>query len=209
VAGTARGEARSVAGDVRQEASAVASEAATQAQNMLDETRSALRSQARQGTDRTAGALDNLSSQFRALASGDREGAGELGRYADRASERLHGLAEQISTRGFDGVVDDVQSFARRRPGVFLAAAAASGFAVGRLFRGAQAASSTASASDAGNGARSQTVTGTPAMIVPESSAVLAGPEGVTSPVADPYGGAPSAPTSAVDPPLGDTGIER
>ena len=115
---------------------------------MLDETRTALRSQARQGTDRTAGALDNLSSQFRALASGDPEGAGELGRYADRASEQLHAAAERIGSKGFDGLVDDVQSFARRRPGMFLAAAAASGFAVGRLFRGAQAAASESSAGD-------------------------------------------------------------
>ena len=112
---------------------------------MVDETRSALRSQARQGTERTAGALDNLSAQFRALASGDREGAGELGRYADQASERLRAVAQRIGSRGFDGLVDDVQSFARRRPGLFLAAAAASGFAAGRLFRGAQAASSSPS----------------------------------------------------------------
>ena len=209
VAGAARDEAQSVAGDVRQEASAVASEAATQAHNMLDETRSALRSQARQGAERTADAIDTLSSQVRALASGERERAGELGRYADQASERLHGLAQQISSRGFDGLVDDVQSFGRRNPGVFLAVAVASGFAAGRLFRGAQAASSTASGSDVGNGARTQAVTGTHAPIVPESSAVLAGPEGGTTPGSDPYGGAPSAPMPAVDPPRGERGIGR
>jgi len=209
VAGAARDEAQSVAGDVRQEASAVATEAATQAHNVLDETRSAIRSQARQGAERTAGALDNLSSQVQALASGDREGAGELGRYADKASERLHALAQRISSRGFDGLVDDVQSFGRRRPGVFLAVAAASGFAAGRLFRGAQAASSTASGSDAGTGARTQAVTGTYAPIVPESSTVLPGPEGATTPAREPYGGATSATTPTTDPPFGETGIGR
>jgi vacuolar-type H+-ATPase subunit H len=206
VAGAARDEAQSVAGDVRQESSAVAREAATQAHNVLDETRSAIRSQARQGAERTAGALDNLSSQVQALASGDREGAGELGRYADQASERLHALAQQISNRGFDGLVDDVQSFGRRRPGVFLAVAAASGFAAGRLFRGAQAASS---GSDAGNGARTQAVTGTYAPIVPESSAVLPRPEGATTPTREPHVGANSATTPATDPPLGESGIGR
>ena len=205
----ARDEVQSVAGDVREEASAVASEAKAQARNVLDETRTALRSQARQGSDRTAGALDNLSSQFRALASGDREGAGELGRYADRASEQLHAAAQQIGSRGFDGLIDDVQSFARRRPGVFLAVAAASGFAVGRLFRGAQAASSASPAGD-GNGDRTRAIGESYAPIVSGGSAALpAGPEGGTTPDPDPYGGAIPAPPPDVDPPLGETGIGR
>jgi hypothetical protein len=38
--------------------------------------------------------------------------------------------------------VDEVQSFARRRPGVFLALAAAAGLVAGRLTRGIKAASS-------------------------------------------------------------------
>jgi hypothetical protein len=207
VAGAARDEAQSVAGDVREEAAAVASEAATQARNVLDETRSALRSQASQGTDRAAGALDTLSAQVRALASGDRDGAGDLGRYADQISERLHALAQRLGNRGFDGVVDEVQSFGRRRPGVFLAVAAASGFAAGRLFRGAQAATST---SDAGNGSRAQDLAASSATIVPEIPAVPAGPEGgTTTPELDPYGGATPAPAPGAEPPLGETGIGR
>jgi uncharacterized protein YjbJ (UPF0337 family) len=189
VAGAARDEAQSVAGDVRQEASAVASEARAQAQNLVEEARSALRTQARQGADRAAGALDDLGARLRSLASGDREGAGELGRYADQAGERLHRFADRLGSRGFDGLVDDIQSFARRRPGVFLAAAAASGFAAGRLFRGAQAASS-------GDGDRSQAQEGTAAIAPGESAAPVAGPEGGTTPGPTPYGGA----TSDVEP---------
>jgi uncharacterized protein YjbJ (UPF0337 family) len=142
VAGAARDEARNVAGDARQEAKAVASEAATQVHNVVDSTRSALRTQARENTDRATGALGELGSQFRALAEGDREGAGQLGRYADEAGTRLRTMADRLNSKGFDGVVDDVQVFARRRPGTFLAIAAATGFVAGRLFRGAQAASS-------------------------------------------------------------------
>ena len=51
-------------------------------------------------------------------------------------------MADRLNSKGFDGVVDDVQAFARRRPGAFLAIAAATGFVAGRLFRGAQASSS-------------------------------------------------------------------
>jgi hypothetical protein len=147
VAGAAREEARDVAGDVREEAQAVASEAATQVHNVVDSTRSALRSQARQSTERASGALGDLGSQLRALAEGDREGAGEVGRYANEAGARLRSMADRLSSKGFDGVVDDVQSFARRRPGAFLAIAAASGFVAGRLFRGAQASSSSETSS--------------------------------------------------------------
>jgi hypothetical protein len=147
VAGAARDEARDVAGDVRAEAQAVASEAATQVHNVLDSTRSALRSQARQGTERASGTLGDLGSQFRALAEGDREGAGEVGRYANEAGARLRSIADRLNSKGFDGVVDDVQSFARRRPGAFLAIAAASGFVAGRLFRGAAGASSSEASS--------------------------------------------------------------
>jgi hypothetical protein len=149
VAGVARDEARDVAGDVREEATAVASEAATQVHNVVDSTRSALRSQARQGTERASGALGDLGSQLRALAEGDREGAGEVGRYANEAGARLRSMADRLNSKGFDGVVDDVQAFARRRPGAFLALAAASGFVAGRLFRGAQAASSSGTPSPA------------------------------------------------------------
>jgi len=213
VAGTARDEAQNVAGDVRQEASAVASEAATQAHNVLDETRSAIRSQARQGAERTAGAIDNLGSQVRALASGDREGAGELGRYADEASERLHALAQRIGSRGFDGLVDDVQSFGRRRPGVFLAVAAASGFAAGRLFRGAQAASSSSSepaTTGSGNAARTPASAGTYAPAVPTNSAVLvAGRGGGTTQDADASVDATSAPAPGVGSRLDETGTGR
>jgi ElaB/YqjD/DUF883 family membrane-anchored ribosome-binding protein len=206
VAEAAREEAQSVAGDVRREASAVAAEAKAQAGNVLDETRTALRSQARQGADRTAGAIDNLSSQFRALASGDREAAGELGRYADQASEQLHAAAQRIGSRGFDGLVDDVQSFARRRPGMFLAVAAASGFAVGRLFRGAQAASPAGGSNGEGTSAIGESY----APAVPGASgAVPAGPTGGATPDPDPYGGTTSPPAAGTEPPLGEPGIGR
>ena len=149
VAGVARDEARDVAGGVHEEAKGVASEATTQVHNVVDSTRSALRTQAHQSTERASGALGDLGSQFRALAQGDREGAGALGRYADDAGARLRSMADQLNRKGFDGVVDDVQAFARRRPGAFLAIAAASGFVAGRLFRGAQASSSSDTSSPA------------------------------------------------------------
>jgi uncharacterized protein YjbJ (UPF0337 family) len=138
LAGAAKDQARGVADDARHEASAVVSEAGTQARNLVDEARTALRHQASDGTTRAAGAIDDLGTRFRALAQGDAEGAGDLRRYADQMGERLATVADRVGERGVDGIVDDVQRFGRRRPGLFLAAAVATGFVAGRLFRGAQ-----------------------------------------------------------------------
>ncbi|HEX6425378.1 MAG TPA: hypothetical protein VFZ79_17965, partial [Acidimicrobiales bacterium] len=138
-AGAATEQAKGVAGEARQEASAVVSEAGAQARNLVDEARTALHDQAADRTDKAAGAIGDLGSRLRALADGNPDAAGDLRRYAADLGDRLDGVASRLSSRGFDGMVEDVQGFARRRPGMFLAAAAATGFAAGRLFRGAKA----------------------------------------------------------------------
>jgi hypothetical protein len=150
VATTARDEARGVADDMREEAAAVVSEAGTQARAMADEARHALQQQASDGTARAAGAVDQLAGRLRALADGNTEQAGDLQGYVRDLGDRLGGVAGRMQERGLDGLVDDVQSFARRRPGLFLAAAAGAGFAAGRLFRGAKA-----DADSSGDGQRS------------------------------------------------------
>jgi hypothetical protein len=48
---------------------------------------------------------------------------------------RLDQVVERLGNGGFDGMVNDVQRFARRRPALFLVGAAALGLAVGRLIR--------------------------------------------------------------------------
>jgi len=65
-----------------------------------------------------------------------------VGQYARQASGEVQRFAQRIDERGFDGLVDDLQSFARRRPGAFLLGAAVTGFATGRLLRGARDAAS-------------------------------------------------------------------
>jgi hypothetical protein len=53
-----------------------------------------------------------------------------------RVAQGGHDLADYLARRGPDGVLAEVQEFARRRPGAFLATALVSGFVVGRLGRG-------------------------------------------------------------------------
>jgi hypothetical protein len=178
VAATARDEARGVAGDARGEAAAVVSEAGTQARNLADEARIALRQQASDGSSRAAGAVDHLAVRLRALADGNADQAGELQRYARELGDRLGGVAARMQSRGPDGLVDDVQRFARRRPGVFLAVAAGAGFAAGRVFRGAKTDAETSTSSSSGNGDSSGsevTALGTAGGGAPEAGATVGG----------------------------------
>lgn len=192
VATTAKGEVRGVAGDARSEASAVVSEAGTQARHLADEARIALRQQASDGTSRAAGAVDQLAGRLRALADGDTEKAGDLGRYAQDLGDRLRGVAGRMNDRGLDGLVDDVQRFARRRPGMFLAVAAGAGFAAGRFFRGAKAESD-ASSGSTGNGSSGS---GAAAVGMAGSSGVISSSQGVAG---GPTTAVPSAPDPFVD----------
>lgn len=138
--GTAQEEARGVATDARQQASKVASEATHQARDLAGEARHAVEDQARGQAHRLAETLDGIGGKLQALAHGDADQAGELTDYADDLGQRLHGAAERLETKGLDGMVEEVQRFARRRPGMFLASAAAAGFLAGRLARGASQA---------------------------------------------------------------------
>ncbi len=55
------------------------------------------------------------------------------------AADRAYGLSDDVQTRGIAGVLSDVQTFARRRPGAFLLGAAAVGVVAGRAVRAAKA----------------------------------------------------------------------
>src|SRR2546425_369299 len=64
------------------------------------------------------------------------EEAGAVADYVRRAGDQVCRVADHIERRGVEGVLNDAQDFARRRPGAFLLGCTAAGFAVGRLIRG-------------------------------------------------------------------------
>jgi len=140
VASTAAQETKQVAGQAMEQASAVAGVAKEQARTLLDQARTDVRAQADSQTERLAEGLRGLAGQVQALLDGNTQDAGQLPDLARQATTQLESLAGRIGERGLDGVVDDVTTFARRKPGLFLAGAAALGFVGGRLLRGAQAA---------------------------------------------------------------------
>ena len=62
---------------------------------------------------------------------------------AQQAASRVRDAGQWLETREPGQVVNEVQSFARRRPAVFLALAAGAGLVAGRLTRGLKDATAT------------------------------------------------------------------
>jgi len=138
----ARDDARELAGSVKERANELTSQISTQGRSLLEEARSQVAGQARNGTERLAGSFRQFGEQVQALAEGRPDEAPALSEYLWRAADtaygaadRLHAFADDVEDRGFSGVLEDVQTFARRRPGAFLLGAAALGFGIGRLVK--------------------------------------------------------------------------
>lgn len=116
--------------------------AGTVSQEAMDQARD-LVSEAREQLDRHAsGQAQQLGASLRRLAEGleDMCQRGETGGPASRlvseAADLSHQAADFFDGRQVGEIVDDIRSFARRRPAGFLIGAAALGIAVGRLGRG-------------------------------------------------------------------------
>lgn len=128
-------QAKHIAGTAVEQTRQVGQEAATQARTVIGETKDKAHQQAEVQTQQVAQALERLGYQARALLAGRPEEAESLPQYADSAVSRLEELTRRVQDGGFDGVMADVQGFARRRPGLFLLGAAAVGFGMGRMLR--------------------------------------------------------------------------
>jgi ElaB/YqjD/DUF883 family membrane-anchored ribosome-binding protein len=139
VASTATSGVQDVAAEAATQAKVVAGEAKRQFGNVVDQTRHELSQQADERTRQVAGGLRTLSDQVSALADGRPDDAGPLAGYLDDARARVTTIADRLEQGGPQGLLDDVTDFARRRPIVFLAAAGAAGFVVGRLARAGRA----------------------------------------------------------------------
>jgi gas vesicle protein len=140
VASTAADSAKDVASTVAQQAAEVKQEVAVQARTLIDESKTQLHDQAQSQTDKIAESLRKIGGELTALAEGRVNEAGTVVNYARQAADTVQRYAGQVEQRGFDGMVNDVQQFARRRPGTFLLGALAAGFGIGRLLRNAQGA---------------------------------------------------------------------
>ncbi|WP_433368661.1 hypothetical protein ACQPZX_42000 [Actinoplanes sp. CA-142083] len=117
-----------------QQAQRVGAEAKAQARNLAGDVRDRLSEQARTQNDRLSGSIRQTADQLDEMR-GDR-GDSPAAQIVTRVADGGRQLADYLDRNGPEGVLREVQDFARRRPGAFLATALAAGFVVGRLGKG-------------------------------------------------------------------------
>jgi vacuolar-type H+-ATPase subunit H len=133
VASTASEQARSIASTAQGEARDVVRGANEQARRLVGDTRRELRSQANTQVDRLAQGFNDLSRQLRSMGEN-----GEPGAARDMAREaglRTQQMAERLRQGGVDGVIGQLRSVGRNRPGLFLFGAFGVGLVAGRVVR--------------------------------------------------------------------------
>ncbi|WP_203902737.1 hypothetical protein [Virgisporangium aliadipatigenens] len=138
-AGQAAGEVKETAA---QQARRVAAETGTQARSVASDVRDRLGEQARTQNDRLVSGIRQTADHLDEMR-GDRTdtpAATMVSRVADSGRQ----FADYLDRNGLEGVLAEVQDFARRRPGAFVAAALATGFIVGRLGKSVAKADPTA-----------------------------------------------------------------
>lgn len=149
-AGTAADQGRQVADVAQGEAKKVASEASTQVRGLLHETTTQLEDQGRTQRDRLVEVLRSFGDDLDTMASSaDNTMASNL---AHEVADRSRGLSRQLDGREPRELLEDVRSFARRKPGAFLAGSLIAGVIAGRLARGAKDAGGSSSGSPVSSG---------------------------------------------------------
>jgi len=186
-AAEAAGQAASnVADTAKNQARRVTAEASTQARNVASEVRGRATDQARTQNDRLVGGIRRLADELDDMRAErtDTPASAAVARVADGGRQ----VADYLAQHGPDGVLREVQEFARRRPGAFLATALTAGFVVGRLGKGVL------NAADAPGTAKPRTdtfVSGTPDPYPPRetspSTEYATTGTGTPIPVNDPY----------------------
>lgn len=137
-AGTVGHETKQAAGDVAQtagqEAKQVTREATDQVRQLWSQTRRDLTDQAATQQTRVAGSLRELADQLGSMAdSTDQDGMARG--LVDDVARRAGDAASWLDQRDPGSLLDEARSFARQRPGTFLAIAAGVGVLAGRLSR--------------------------------------------------------------------------
>ncbi|RNE58561.1 hypothetical protein [Cryobacterium tepidiphilum] len=112
----------------------VASEAGTQAKNLLHTVGEEVRSQAATQQSRVAESLRSVGDELSQMAQNS-DSSGTASKVVNSASERVHSVASWLDNREPGDLLNEVKSFARRRPGLFIGIAAGVGILAGRVTR--------------------------------------------------------------------------
>lgn len=156
VASHASDQAQQVAGAAKDQAKAVLDEAKQRSREVAGDARREMESQGDAQAKRASDALRDMSRQLHGMVTNTSE-SGFAVDLAREAGQRAESVASRLDEGGVGGVIEDVQRFARRRPGLFLLGAGIAGFAAGRVLRNADLGQiKQAATSDSGDQAAQQ-----------------------------------------------------
>lgn len=112
----------------------VASEAGTQARSLLHTVGDEVRSQASTQQARVAQSLRSVGDELSQMAQNS-DSSGTASKVVNKASDQVQSVARWLEDREPGDLLDEVASFARRRPGLFIGIAAGVGILAGRVTR--------------------------------------------------------------------------
>jgi hypothetical protein len=136
-AATAADQGKHLGGVAAEEAQNVAGDVAEQLRSLLDDTVQQVSEQSSVQRDRLVELLKGLSHDLHQMADAS-NGSGLAGQLVRGGAERAQAVSSRLDGREPSELVDEVRSFARRKPGVFLAGALVAGVVAGRFARGAK-----------------------------------------------------------------------
>jgi hypothetical protein len=162
-----------VASTAADQAKQVAQETQRQAKDLLDQGRTQVKSQVVSQQQKAGQGLSSLAQELRALADGSSQGApGPARDLLQQASSSVESFASMLQNREPAELLDEVRSFARRKPGLFLLGAAAAGVLAGRLTSGVKAAHTSSGTSGTGSAGYGAASYGTEGYAAPQTNYV-------------------------------------
>lgn len=196
---TAKNEGRHVAGVAQDEAKKVASEARDQAYDLVQQASSQVEEQSRTQKDRLAQTARTFGEDLDSMAS---QGEGLAATVARQVADQVKAFSSQLESHEPTELLDEVRSFARRRPGTFLLSALAAGVVAGRLTRGAKEARADGDSTTTGTGS----TYGAPTYAADVTSPAAPLSSGYDAPSSGPIDPVPDAAGTASGDPLAGTG---
>ena len=135
IADTAMQSGAQVVDTVKEQAGQVTDEAKQQAKQLLSQAQSELSEQAASTQHRVSEGLHALADELTGMAKNS-EQDGVATDLARQAADRARTAAGWLADRDPGSLLNEVRSFARRKPGTYLALALGAGVLAGRLTRG-------------------------------------------------------------------------
>ena len=137
----AKEQAKSLASDAKEQAKDVANQARDHVQNLVGQQKD-------QAADRLRSLADALRDAGRKLNEGQQ--AGDFGQYADRAARQVDRLSNYLRDHELRDFVRDTETFARRRPEVFLGGTLIAGLMLARFLKASSPSQGRSSGYDGG-----------------------------------------------------------